>query len=323
MEISQIIDSSPNQDLATVPKTLPTQIFVCVYLYDDRFANSVTKLLSSDRYLVALTNSSREFFQIVQENNNIDCLIFQEYSQLTSLIEKLQNKSILLPAVIIKQVESEQGRENRNLAHTNLTKSQEEHKDASFIYHEAEVSLLIEQLSQIDFYIGQSIQEFLKLSPSNYSTNKSQKPSQITDENTQKLLNQQQRRLSEKLRERLGYLGVYYKRNATNFIRNMPPEERRKFLDRLNLDYRHIVLKYFSKDNSVNSQIDEFVNLCFFSDIPVTQIVEIHMDLMDEFSKQLQLEGRSEEILLDYRLTLIDTIAHLCEMYRRSIPRES
>lgn len=47
------------------------------------------------------------------------------------------------------------------------------------------------------------------------------------------------------------------------------------------------------------------------------------MDLMDEFAKQLKLEGRSEEILLDYRLTLIDTIAHLCEMYRRSIPRES
>ncbi|NEP84220.1 MAG: circadian clock protein KaiA [Okeania sp. SIO3C4] len=323
MEISQIIDSSPNQDLATVPKTLPTQISVCVYLYDDRFANSVTKLLSSDRYLVALTNSSREFFQLVQENTNIDCLIFQEYSELTSLIEKLQNKSILLPAVIIKQLEFEQGQENQNLSNTNFTKFQKQNNDSSFIYHEAEVSLLTEQLSQIDFYIGQSIQEFLKLSSSNSSTDKSQKPSQIIDENTKKLLNQQQRRLSEKLRERLGYLGVYYKRNPTNFIRNMPPEERRKFLDRLKLEYRHIVLKYFSKDNSVNNQIDEFVNLCFFSDIPVTQIVEIHMDLMDEFSKQLQLEGRSEEILLDYRLTLIDTIAHLCEMYRRSIPRES
>lgn len=47
------------------------------------------------------------------------------------------------------------------------------------------------------------------------------------------------------------------------------------------------------------------------------------MELMDEFSKQLQLEGRSDDILLDYRLTLIDAIAHLCEMYRRSIPRES
>jgi circadian clock protein KaiA len=47
------------------------------------------------------------------------------------------------------------------------------------------------------------------------------------------------------------------------------------------------------------------------------------MELMEEFSKQLKLEGRSEEILLDYRLTLIDVIAHLGEMYRRSIPRES
>lgn len=41
------------------------------------------------------------------------------------------------------------------------------------------------------------------------------------------------------------------------------------------------------------------------------------------FSKQLQLEGRNDDILSDYRLTLIDVIAHLCEMYRRSVPRES
>jgi circadian clock protein KaiA len=46
------------------------------------------------------------------------------------------------------------------------------------------------------------------------------------------------------------------------------------------------------------------------------------MELMEEFSKQLKLEGWSEDILLDYRLTLIDVIAHLCEMYRRSVPRE-
>jgi circadian clock protein KaiA len=45
------------------------------------------------------------------------------------------------------------------------------------------------------------------------------------------------------------------------------------------------------------------------------------MELMDEFVKQLRLEGRNDEILLDYRITLIDMIAHLCELYRRSIPR--
>ncbi|MCZ0903581.1 circadian clock protein KaiA, partial [Microcoleus sp. HI-ES] len=87
--------------------------------------------------------------------------------------------------------------------------------------------------------------------------------------------------------------------------------------------YRDIVLNYFSQDTAVNNQIDEFVNLAFFADVPVTQIVEIHMELMDEFAKQLKLEGRSEEILLDYRLTLIDAIAHMCEMYRRSIPKET
>jgi circadian clock protein KaiA len=46
------------------------------------------------------------------------------------------------------------------------------------------------------------------------------------------------------------------------------------------------------------------------------------MELIDEFSQQLQIEGRSDEILQDYRLPLIDIIAHLCEIYRRSIPGE-
>lgn len=76
-------------------------------------------------------------------------------------------------------------------------------------------------------------------------------------------------------------------------------------------------------DSRLNQRIDDFVNTIFFADIPVAQIVEIHMELMDDFAKQLKLEGRSEDILLDYRLTLIDTIAHVCEMYRRSIPRQS
>ena len=60
----------------------------------------------------------------------------------------------------------------------------------------------------------------------------------------------------------------------------------------------------------------------FFRDLAVSEIVKIHMELMEKFSNQLKLEGRSEDILLDYRLTLIDIIAHLCEMYRRSVPRE-
>ncbi|MGD1715980.1 circadian clock protein KaiA [Dapis sp. BLCC M172] len=323
MEYLEITNFQPNPDLATVSKILSTQLSICIYLHDDKFATSVTKLLSRERYLMALTNSHREFVQLIEENTNIDCLLLQEYSDLSSLIHQLHNKSILLPAVIIKQSESENSLETQELVNNDLTKYNPLQNYQNFIYHQAEVPLLINQLSQIDIYIEQAIQKFLTLSPASSSTDESQKPSQGTDENTKNILHQQQHRLYAKLRERLGYLGVYYKRNPTNFIRNMAPGERRKFVDQLKLEYRHIVLKYFSQDNSLNNRIDEFVNLCFFSDIPVTQIVEIHMDLMDEFAKQLKLEGRSEEMLLDYRLTLIDTIAHLCEMYRRSIPRES
>lgn len=117
---------------------------------------------------------------------------------------------------------------------------------------------------------------------------------------------------------------MYYKRNPNNFFRYLPSEQKQELLEKLQTDYREIVLCYFTnEDGSLNERIDDFVNTAFFTDISVSQVVEIHMDLMDEFSKQLKLEGRSEEILLDYRLTLIDTIAHLCELYRRSIPRES
>ena len=129
--------------------------------------------------------------------------------------------------------------------------------------------------------------------------------------------------LAEKLKERLGYLGVYYKRNPQNFLRNMTPPQKDALLRQLKHDYREIVLAYFTDESGLNDQIDQLVNLVFMTDLPISQIVEIHMELMDEFSKHLKLEGRSDEVLLDYRLTLIDTLAHLCEMYRRSIPRQS
>ncbi|CCH68311.1 Circadian clock protein KaiA [Richelia intracellularis HH01] len=45
------------------------------------------------------------------------------------------------------------------------------------------------------------------------------------------------------------------------------------------------------------------------------------MEIMDEFSTQLKLEGRDNETLIDYRLTLVDILAHLCEIYRSSMNR--
>ncbi|PSB04019.1 hypothetical protein C7B64_05635 [Merismopedia glauca CCAP 1448/3] len=129
--------------------------------------------------------------------------------------------------------------------------------------------------------------------------------------------------LTQKLKERLGYLGVYYKRNSQLFFRNLSDTEKQKLLEILKFKYREILLNYFANKHYLNQKIDEFTDTLFFTDIAISQVVEIHMELMDEFAKQLKIEGRNDEILLDYRLTLIDVMAHLCEMYRRSIPNES
>lgn len=114
----------------------------------------------------------------------------------------------------------------------------------------------------------------------------------------------------------------YYKQEFQQFFHQMPPERQQLFLQQLKSDYSQIILNYFTADTKLKEKIEEFINKAFCSNIPATQIIEIHMELIDEFSKQLKLEGRSDEILLDYRLTLIDILAHLCEMYRCSIPKK-
>jgi circadian clock protein KaiA len=229
------------------------QLSISTLLNSGDLAQSLTTLLSGDRYRVTQFSSEKELFNFIElEKQPIDCLILQSSSDLPLLIEQLQQRAIFLPTVV-------------------LTTS----------------------------------------------------PDLIAELTKQNSLMLQQRRLTDKLKERLGYLGVYYKRDPKNFLRHLPAAEKKKFLRKLKSDYSDIVLVYFSGDEQLNQKIDDLVNTAFFADVSVSQIVEIHMELIDEFSKQLKLEGRSDEILLDYRLTLIDTIAHLCEMYRRSIPRDS
>jgi circadian clock protein KaiA len=79
-------------------------------------------------------------------------------------------------------------------------------------------------------------------------------------------------------------------------------------------------VSYFRDPAAANQALESFVNTAFFADLPITTTVEIHMNLIDSFWKQLKLEGHKIEFLQDYRLALLDVMAHLCEMYRRSVP---
>ncbi len=284
------------------------QLTLCLLLSSPELVQSLAPLRQNDRITVMMPSSESDFYALVeQDKQNIDCLVLESTPQLPNLIGWLQAQSTLLPLVILQT--------NPALALPDPASPM-----PNGLYHSAEVTLIPEPQADILDAIDQAITAFLDLSPACLLPTPFSPPDITIQLTTQNFLMLQQRRLTEKLKERLGYLGVYYKRDAKNFFRHLPPAEQAELQEQLQADYREIILRYFLEDNALNQKIDDFVNMAFFADISVAQIVEIHMYLMDEFSKQLKLEGRSEEVLLDYRLTLIDTIAHLCEMYRRSIP---
>ncbi|MDB9528656.1 circadian clock protein KaiA [Oscillatoria sp. CS-180] len=277
----------------------------------------LTAELDTQTHHVHLGEAQDSFLHWIEQNRHrVDCLVIELSLPLSALLTTLRSQDILLPMLVIDLSDaSAQGetqasdRFSPNATHELLAQ-----------YHQETICIDRSDLSQLEHHIHRAISQFLNL-PFNQLSSEENIPS--LEDTRRFLLSLQQQRLSEKLQERLGYLGVYYKRNPDNFLRHLTPAERSEVLEKLRLDYRNIILSYFAKDEALNQKIDNFVNTVFFADISVSKLVEVHMELMDNFSKQLKLEGRSEEILLDYRLTLIDVIAHLCEMYRRSIPREA
>jgi circadian clock protein KaiA len=261
------------------------------------------------RYASKTFTSAEDLLEYIRGSEHpVDCLILPVFPELQTLFDQLQQQALFFPTVVVDP-----------LPRSKTGDSAQETMPHQFSYHPAVILLTRAQINQIELTIDQAISKFLQLSP---ASSIASDLTVLSTSPTHRLV-AQQLRLAEKLKERLDYLGVYYKRNPSNFLRRMTPSQKEELLQQLSADYRAIILSYFTEEPTLNDKIDQFVNVAFFADVPIAQVVAIHMDLMDEFSKQLKLEGRSDEILLDYRLTLIDTLAHLCEMYRRSIPRES
>ena len=235
---------------------------------------------------VVLSTTAELSAAIAADAEAIDCLILQRTAELEALLADLSTKGPLLPVVLLAAV-----------------------AQPPALYHEGEVCLWATQLSALPAAIERAVGQFLGIAAATQSPHR--EAQDVTQYN-----------LTQKLKERLGYTGLYYKRNPEVFCRHLPASARNDLLRDLAAQYRQVVLAYFANDPNLNAAIDRLAEEAFFVDLSVTQIVEIHMELMEEFSQQLRLEGRNEEILLDYRLALIDVIAHLSEMYRRSLPRD-
>jgi circadian clock protein KaiA len=285
----------------TAKHSVTSQLAIYVSVETESLAKALQSHLVG--YNLVLMTSSADLLAIVEEHKEqIDCLIVEGQPSLIEGLQILHQWGLLLPIVILDRCDD-----------TQIVSPER------FSYHAGEVWQDRDRLEQLPLAVERAISHFLKLAPTCVLPHAS--PTH-KDRNEPNFLLLQQRRLSEKLKERLGYLGVYYKRNPQDFFRHLSNQEQQQLLENLSVEYREIILNYFTDGEPINPLIDQFVNRAFFADISVSQILEIHMELIDEFSQQLKLEGRSEEILLDYRLALIDIIAHLCEMYRRSIPRE-
>ncbi len=266
-----------------IPLSAPLEIYACVP--STALAASLQQRLQRPRYHLTLLPSLADSIErIAQNTETIDCLILELAAELEPVLAKIAAKGPWLPVVLIESAP--------------LPSPQ---------YHAGEVCLHVSHLgnslaSSIDRAVGQ----FLNLEEAEGR----RKPATVDV----------QQRLASKLRERLGYLRIYCKRDPKQFYRHLSPDDRAELRQDLAASYRRIILGYFAEDTQNNAAIDRLAESAFLADVPVTTIVEIHMELMEEFAQQLRLEGRDEEILLDYRLALIDVIAHLSEMYRRALP---
>ncbi len=290
-----------------------SSLAICTCVGSSALADQLGQLLNEERYQTTHQLNAQEFIRTVENQRHlVDCLILEQTPELPSILKHLHQRATLLPAIILMPLSITSA----------AAETQQNGADCS--YHTAEVWLQQSQLGHIAQQIDRAISQFLHLTaacrlPDQMETQETQ----VDDSDWQSSLGVQQHRLSDKLQERLGYLGVYYKRNSQDFLRNLSTSEKEVLLEELKAEYRDIVLEYFRKDSRVNQKIDAFVTRVFLADVSISKILEIHMELMDAFAKKLKLEGRNEDILLDYRLTLIDTVAHLGEMYRRSIPRDA
>jgi len=179
--------------------------------------------------------------------------------------------------------------------------------------HEAEVHLPPDQLEQLSYSLDAAVSRYLREGLAGSESSPAGQSTETPD----------RWKLANRLKGRVGFVGVFYKRDPARFLRNLSEREREELIHSLERTYRDLLLSYFRDPAAANQALESFVNTAFFSDLPITKTVEIHMNLIDGFSKQLKLEGHKNDFLQDYRLALLDVMAHLCEMYRRSIPPDA
>jgi circadian clock protein KaiA len=276
-----------------MPETAPA-LTVAALIRDPRLLAASGRWLEGGRCrLVPLDPAADPLQELERQRDGFDALLLEQGALDPAAYQVLRERGPVLPAVVIGEV------------------------SGTIDLHRAEVHLPPDQLEQLSYSLDAAVSRFLRHGPGGEGETLAGTGEALGAETPERW------KLVNRLKDRLGFLGVFYKRDPARFLRNLPAGEREELVGSLERTYRDLLLSYFRDPAVANQALESFVNTAFFSDLPITKTVEIHMNLIDGFSKQLKLEGHKAEFLQDYRLTLLDVMAHLCEMYRRSIPPDA
>ncbi|MFO7630610.1 MAG: circadian clock protein KaiA [Prochlorococcaceae cyanobacterium] len=286
-----MISEPSSPDLASPDLASPEPALTIVSLLrDQRLQQACQQWLRGGRYqLVSLDPDAEPAAELERRREDFDVVLLESGVLSPDHYQYLVNQGLVLPAVVLGPV------------------------SGLLEFHDAEVHLPPDQLEQLSYSVDAAVSRILRRGPLGSGSAVPDAGSATPD----------RWKLANRLKGRLGYLGVFYKRDPSRFLRNLPSDDRQDLLRSLERTYRDLLISYFRDPAAANQALESFVNTAFFSDLPITKTVEIHMNLIEGFWKQLKLEGHKNDFLQDYRLALLDVMAHLCEMYRRSVPPEA
>lgn len=80
-------------------------------------------------------------------------------------------------------------------------------------------------------------------------------------------------KLANRLKGRVGFVGVFYKRDPARFLRNLSEREREDLIHSLERTYRDLLLSYFRDPAAANQALESFVNTAFSVIYPLLKLL--------------------------------------------------
>ncbi|WP_429614828.1 hypothetical protein [Synechococcus elongatus] len=181
-----------------------SQIAICIWVESTAILQDCQQALAGDRYQLQICSSGDLLLDYAQTHRDqIDCLLLVATNPgCKTVIQQLCFQGIVVPAIVVGDRDTD-----------DVTDTQKD-----WVYHSAELHLGIHQLEQLPYQVDAALAEFLRQAPVETIADQVMLMAATHDPE----LASHQRDLAQRLQERLGYLGVYYKRDPDRFLRNLP-----------------------------------------------------------------------------------------------------